>query len=306
MAGLVVVSIVVHPQITHTHRIFGWLDFVFNYSPDVAIRGYAIGHPNHTSMLLNMSLAVMIGLFICQQRRAAKCLLLASIAFCVFANFLTMSKAGLGAMWVMMLFIIFASPALRKNAIRNTIVLNAALVLLFGLSFLFSSQATPRLLKVSQKGGYSTSVGSRLKIWQAGWDAMQDRSLAPFGLGPGGFDLDTQFPHSHNFYLSFFFDFGIVGLICICLIMLILLMEFFIVRRAKGGGAHASYIETMLVAFKGGLVVIAVHSIVDHTYIKEAIWVFLGFAVATLLLVRTEWKANDGRQAGQGAGNPPA
>ncbi|MBN2373244.1 O-antigen ligase family protein [bacterium] len=282
LSMLVVVSILVHPLILRYFKIFDWLDLVVNYAPHVQIRGYAIGHPNHTSLLLNMASCVMLGMFIYEKDGYRKKFLLISLGFCVFANFLTMSKAGIGSLWAMMHFIILFSSSLRKNMIRNVILFNTLFVLIFIISVIFSKQSSPRILKVSEKGGYATSVGSRMEIWKAGLRAMQKKSMTPFGLGAGGFDLNTQFPHSHSLYLSFFFDFGIVGIICICLIMIILFMEFFVKEWNGMLFSQRTYFDIMALAFLGGIVCISIHGLVDHSYAKGVLWLFLGFAMSTL------------------------
>lgn len=289
LAILVTISILVHPQILYSPTIIEGVNFVLNYAPRVAIRGYAIGHPNQTALLLNMAFSVMLGMFIYETNMIKRLFLLMSLIFCLFAYFLTMSKAGLGALWAMVHFLILFSSRLRKHWLRNVVLFNVSLVILFVMSYIFTNQVAPRILKVSEKGGYATSFENRIEIWKAGLDALEEKDLVPFGLGAGGFDLYTQFPHAHSLYLSFFFDFGIVGIICILLILLILFRELFL-KELRGGmlWVQKTYLETMSLAFLGGLIAIGIHGTVDHTYIKDSLWLYLGFAIATLSLSRME------------------
>lgn len=296
---LVMISILVHPQIIFYSKLLNGLDFAFIYAPDVEIRGYAIGHPNHTVLLLNLAFSVILGLYIYETNRAKRMYLLLSLGFCLFANFLTMSKAGIGSLWAMVHFFILFSSKLRKHIFRNVVLFNTIVVMIFVAAYFFTDQLSPRILKTDEKGGYETSLGSRLEIWNAGLTALKQRKLVPFGLGVGGFDLYTEFPHAHSLYFSFFFDFGIVGIICIILIVLIFFREFFL-KELRGGmlWSQKTYLETMSLAFLGGLVAIAIHGTVDHTYIKDILWVFWGFAIATLSLSRIEKKKAGDMNAG--------
>lgn len=293
---LVIISIFFKPKITFDFRIFKWLDFVLNYNPHVQIRGYAIGHPNQTSLLLNLTSCIIFGMFFSTEKILKKRFLIASFLLCIFANLLTMSKAGMGSFWAMVHFLILFYGVLRKHLIRNIIIFNLVVICLFILSVLFSQQTSPRLLKVSERGGYETSAGSRLTIWNEGFKALKEHNLTLFGLGVGGFDLYTKFPHAHNLYLSFFFDFGLVGILCILLIMLILFNEF-ILRELNGILFYQSgYFDNMSVAFIGGLIAIAIHSLVDHAYFKGVLWLFLGFAISTLHHSRLARQGEKGRE----------
>ena len=184
-------------------------------------------------------------------------------------------------MWVMMHFFILCSSALRKKIFINAIVLNLMIMAFILISFIFIRE--PRLSGTSAK-----SIEGRFGIWNAGFTAMEKKSQILSGLGLGGYEDATIFPHAHNLYLSFFFDFGIIGFFCIIMIMLVLFKEYVLKRSRMIFLSQNNYYEIMSLAFFSGLLALGLHGIMEYSYLHTIVWLFLGFVMSTLQLSRLE------------------
>lgn len=213
------------------------------------------------------------------------------------ASILTLVKGGLVGLVVMLHFFIFSFTRLRKHFFRNLIVLYSLLLILFAFQVTVSGElryGTPRYL---YQKGYAEASGSRAKlIWIPGLkEVIRGGGI---GLGVGTYTYATLAPHAHSIYLSMLFDFGVAGVIVLMIIFWIVLKNYLRMRRFQ-----ETYLQTMFIAFSGGLVSIGVHGLVDFEYNSPVLWLFLGLYTATFLLAQRELsalkKAEPGRNAEQ-------
>ncbi|MBI5492876.1 MAG: O-antigen ligase family protein [Deltaproteobacteria bacterium] len=283
-AALVSLSIFDIPREEFFYRkVADLLTFIYNNSTKVKVRGHALGHPNAASTILNMAMSVNVGLLLFEKEKLIRRLLWASLMFMLFANFLTMSKAGIGSMIIVGCVFLVVYARLRKRIIRNAILGIAAIVLVFVLSLIYTQEKrTPRLLNVSYRGQV-ISLDDRFKMWRAGLAQMKLRGDKVKGLGPGGFDYTTGYPHSHNLFLSFFFDFGAVGLVYASVLFLAFGKKI-VTCFIRNFREQTTYLQVMTIAFSGGLLALGIHSTVDQYYFKSVIWLFFGLAVSTFNL----------------------
>lgn len=281
---LVIIKVLINPdpsiKYRYLYRLTDNINLICIY-PNWYERGHSTGSPAYTSLLLNMTSSIVLGLFIYETNRYVKILLFILLGFYMFANVLTMAKAGIVSMWIMMHFFILCSSALRKKIIRNAVFLNFMIIVFILLSFLFTKEQ--RIFNTHGK-----SIGGRFDIWESGFAAMEKKSLILSGLGLGGYEDATIYPHAHNIYLSFFFDFGIIGVVCIVLIMLVLFREFFLNESRRILLSQKNYYEIMSLAFLSGIIAVGLHGIMEYSYLHTIIWLFLGFAISTLQLSRLE------------------
>ncbi len=268
-------------------KITDWLTFVFNNTTEVKYRGHAFGHPNHSSATLDMSIFVTMGLLLVEISRKRRTFYVFALLLMVFANILTGSKGGVGSLVLGMLFLSIASSTIRRNWFKNigTAFIVCLVVLVLALTYSSFKRRTPRLLKTSYRGK-TVSLEYRFDIWNAGLVQMKRRHDVWKGLGAGGFEKTTIYPHSHNFFLSFFFDYGIAGI----LFALFLYLRFFIafLRFLKGNPVQDNYYQVMSLVLMAGTITFAIHSTVDHYYSKSVAWLLLAATVATLKLVRKD------------------
>lgn len=293
-ALLVVLSFYGIPaQKFYSARITDTVLFTYNNFTRFVYRGHALGHPNVAATILNMTIPINIGLLLLEKTRWKRVLLSCALIFMIACNFLTLSKAGLGAFIVMVCFLVAAISQLRRKLFVNLVASIAAVVLIFAVSLVYYNNTINRdkpfrLFTMSTRGGEEiTSLRHRIEMWKAGWAQMETRELMFSGLGPGNFEKTTHYPHAHNFYFSFFFDLGVAGVIFECII-LFALVKFIWKFFRKHFIRQSSYFQVMTVCFIGGLLALSIHSTVDQYYYKHVIWIFLGLAMATFGLMEQE------------------
>jgi O-antigen ligase len=256
-------------------------------------RGHALGHPNVAALVLNLTICVNVGLLLTEKSRTKAVFLWVSMALLIFGNFLTLSKAGLGSFMVMTVFLIFVLARLRERFFINMTKVMLGVALVFSLSFIYYQNAISkdrpfRLLSLSTRsGGEVTSLRHRIEMWKAGYAQMERRKLLTLGLGPGGFEKTTRYPHAHNMYFSLFFDLGVPG-VMFGIFILISLGRHIWHAIGKYFRRQTSYLEVMSLCLIGGLLSLAMQSTVDEYYYKHVAWIFLALAMSTFALARGE------------------
>lgn len=287
IAVLTILSFYQIPKKTFYFKYFtDSVTFIFNNLTEVKYRGHALGHPNHTSLTLNLATFAAFGLLLYENSKKMRVFLISSIMVMIFANILTGSKGGVGSFLLALIFLAVCSSVSRKHLWKNIIVWFLIIVGLLLLSFTYtSSRRTPRLMKVSYRGE-TVSLKTRIEMWKAGKTELQRKHLMLIGLGPGGFEKTTEYPHAHNHILSFYFDFGIPGL----LFALFLYLSFAVIslKFLKSHWVQTNYLQVMCIALISGMIAIAIHGTVDHYYAKSVIWLFLAFTAATYKLLKNQ------------------
>lgn len=285
-ATLTVLSIPLTPNIIFNEKFVDLINFFFVYNTkmhDIKSRGFAIGHPNYTALILNISICVSLGFILIEQHLFKKIFLCISTSFMIFANFLTMSKGGGGAFLAMCYFLLSFSSISRRRLFRNMVVFTILCFFLFILALKYIHETkTPRLANI----GHEVSIMTRFEIWSAGLRYMKQHFLVFSGLGPGGFEYYTKFSHSHNIYLSFFFDYGLAGVLFLITVILIILKLLWDIRSSIF--KQHTYLQTMSLAFCAGWLAIGIHGLVESSYNNHALWLFLALTISTFQLAKTE------------------
>lgn len=271
-----------HQTATHIVNILDFLTFrsrvVF-----LTVRGAALGTPNLTSFVLNMMTGITFGMLLCERKMNRRILLGAVMLFMILSNMLTLTKAGLLALIVMLHFFLIVFRRLRRHFFLNLITMYAVLMILFFLQLKISKEyrveGTPRFLA---KSGYSDAMASRIKyVWNPGIKELSRNGFV--GLGAGTFTYATTSPHGHSIYFSTLFDFGIVGVMAVLLVFLVLVRSFLMMSQYQ-----ETYLQIMFISCSGVLLSIGIHGLVDFEYNTPVVWLFLGFYMATFLLAKKE------------------
>lgn len=286
VATLTVISIIHHPQYKLAENLIGPLQFSLFYNPKVGLRGYAIEHPNFTSLFLNLSIASSFGMYLVTDNKLFKKLLLPVLIYLIFANALTFSKGGLGSMLIMGLFIIIFSSDLRKRLFMNLSLFIALFILVWFASSSFASQFGNLVRKdifgLTPEGIATVSFSTRLEMWAEGFNAVFEKMRFIYGLGPGGFSFYTKRLWSHNLLLSFFFDFGLVGLLFFIGILVLIGKRLY--RLKKYLVVQNNYFQKMTLALCGGLIAIGIHGLVDFYYNQSIHWLYLALTLSAITL----------------------
>lgn len=287
---LTIVSIIIHPQIEMATDTSHMLELVFRYNPKVQTRGYALTHPGNTGMSINMGIAITIGLLLSCKTKLARVILGGAAILMVFANCLTFSKAALGSLLMLGIYFLIFSHRLRK---RFFILLPSYIILFIGMRYaavIFADIfGEPFHAQIMESSGQVMSAGQRLSIWGEGFKYLAQKGAHVWGLGLGGYDYLSTWPHAHNVYFSLYFDFGVIGFIFMLLIFKELSIKFY--KIGKGLLYQTTYLQTMSMAFSAGLFAVCIQSLVDNMYYKPVLWLFLPFVLVTYGLTIQERNA---------------
>jgi O-antigen ligase len=228
--------------------------------------------------------AVLVGLLFSERRSVVRGFEVAAIGVLVFALVATRSRGawlGLGAAG---LYVV-----LRARSLGTTLVSAVAALALLSFDVLRNTLST----RLAQTSVRDASLAGRAALWQFAINAARSNWL--FGLGMENFrvqKLQYGFPrigtaemmryNTHNLYLEFLVDLGIVGLA----VLLLLLGGAFFVNDALARERRDH--SGLALALNAGLIAFAVHGLVDcltETFMLPAI--LLGLSAA-LRRVTTE------------------
>lgn len=232
------------------------------------------------ALILNVIISMTIGMMIVEKNKRLKLILIGMAILMIFGVFLTMAKGGVAALFVMLHFLLFTFPVLRKHLIRNLLTLYIVLTLIFSIQMvLIRETKTPRILEYGAKGK-QVSLTSRIELWKEG--TKKFANSFGLGLGVGGINYyGRPLPHAHSLYFDYIFDFGFIGLLFISYIVLYFLRHFIEMKKLQ---LEFTYLKIMRLATMGGLIAIGIHCLIDFGYDTTPIWLFLGLSAATFSL----------------------
>ncbi|MBI5194684.1 MAG: O-antigen ligase family protein, partial [Nitrospirae bacterium] len=248
-------------------KIFDWLSLDLSARPPEkgieSVHGFFLG-PQETSMVLDTIIYAGMGLMLTEKKKLKRLFIRIIIVMLMVVVFLTGTKSGMWSLIGISFVFVFVSSQLRKNFFRNSFIVLATFVTII-LSIIIITgpkKRDPRIINVSAQD--QSSMGQRIGYWKTGFKEISRRELALFGLGIAGFKFVTipqMISHAHNIYLSLFFDFGVMGLIFVFLIVFILLKMFLKVLKRQN-----TYYQHISVAFAINLLTIGVIGLVYIPY----------------------------------------
>lgn len=242
-----------------------------------ATRAMAIANPNSTALFLNLVIAFSFCLFFSLRNNFKRYLLFLALIFLAYGVLETKSKAGVISLILMVFFFHLAIHTVRKNFIRNFLLSFSILASLFIVQNI-AIERTARILESQEM-----SLEARFNLWEKGFAEFMQRAPG-WGLSIGGLIYyKDPLPHAHSIYFSTFFDLGLVGFILLLGLMLVLVIKIPRLLRFQ-----ETYAQMMLMASTGCFLVIALHGLVDFSYMDPVIWLFLGITIATFKLVEKE------------------
>ena len=283
-------SIIAHPEYSFYQDIWNKLQFAILWNPRVRLRGFALAQPNFTSMALNLSFFITAGLVLSSTRVVTRCLGVLMLVFLLFAQCLTASKGGLGALLMASYCIILLNSSLRRWFFIAIPMVTVIILVVFFISTEFMSLYGTAFHSDFTGGNKDfVSMSSRIIMWKTGLGALADKTLGFLtGLGIGGLTYTYHILWPHNLTFSFYFDFGIAGLIFLGGILFYLLRE--LLRLKSVLKLQQSYIDNMLIALVCGFIAVMIHSLVDFHYNQTILWAYLALLLGTLQIAKAEHK----------------
>jgi O-antigen ligase len=236
--------------------------------------------------MLDISIFFAMGLLLTLKSKAKIWFLRVTIAMFFFALFLTGNKGGTWSVIMMTFFFLFISKKLRRNFFRNAIICFCLILVVFAVSAVLKrskGSKETRLVNVSLEE--ESSLGQRLLYWGEGFKQLDKRSLTPFGLGIGGYtDVNAlKIPQPHNLYLHMLFDFGFIGILLVCTVLVILARMFL-----NTVNYQETYLQNMSIALAVGLCCVGLTGLVSTTYYSTTAWLTLALGSSTFYLVQKE------------------
>ncbi len=242
-------------------------------------RAKAITPPTYTVFVLNFALSFAICMFAWLKPGLKKILLFIGIIILMFGVLETKSKGGIGTMLIMITTFNIVLYSFRKKMIRNLLFYYVIFISLFIFQMQLEDR-TPRIV-----GTEEMSFTVREHIWSHALREFLGKSPVG-GLGIGGARYYVYpWPHGHSIYFTTFFDFGIIGVLLLAVLLFIL---FRTVLRSLT--LQNTFPQMMLMGSFGCLLNIGVHGLVDYSYLDHFIWFFLGITMGALKLVEAEKK----------------
>ena len=186
-----------------------WLDA--DMFEDIKMRVYStFENPNVYGEYLILAIPIAVALFWTEKGFWKKTFLLSIVGITTLAMVLTFSRGC----W---LGILFALAILAIIIDRRFIILG--IIALLAMPFVLPETIINRFMSIGDMSDSSTSY--RVYIWMGTLAMLKDYWFCGVGLGETSFNTiyplysynNIQAPHSHNLYLQFISQFGIIGLI---------------------------------------------------------------------------------------------
>ena len=253
---------------------------------------------NTVSSLLNFATFALMALTTIKIKKIPTSVLLGCIMFLIFVNFIVGSKAGLGsaAIGIVLYYILLD----KKRSKSKKILLNIATVMI--IIFLLAQIPLVPLLYMNLKyiplpsdipQEFQTLL-FRFEQWDYAKQMLQEQGNYITGLGMSGYyylygyfyDVSSVpqpwMSHPHSLYVHVFADYGLIGL----MIFMILMITLFWRMRAFMIKSRNEPFRVLMLAIYAGIFSFFVHAIVDWDLNNKRLWIFIGMAVATMLIDR--------------------
>jgi O-antigen ligase len=245
-------------------KIFDWLLFVVYHKLGRGQHSGWFAGQAVTTATLNIIIFVAMGLFLTEKSKLKIWFLRIVIVMTIF-------------------FFLFISTKLRKNFLKNSLIVISMILLILLSTKYISKHKTPRAVQVSAAKG--SSLALRLKYWNEGFYQVSKRSLTLSGLGIGGYTAVNRMAilHPHNLYFHLLFDFGFIGIIFICAVILILARIFL-----KIVNYQETYLQNMSIAFASAFICIGISGVVSFTYYLSMLWLLLALGSSTFYMTQKE------------------
>lgn len=240
------------------------------------VRASGFSSFDFTSLLMNIT--APLTLFLIDKNKIwYKMVGIAALLVILFARTLIMNKSGLGAfIFAFILLIAFYKSFDRKRIFIFVFIGIVCAMLFLSSQSIFSKISSIKRISSSSGTDKTSSLTIRLKWWKAGIENVIQTNGA--GLGPGGFKHDVNAPHgAHNFILSFFFDYGLIGLVCAIFFYLNILRDHFITFACQ-----ETEMQRISFLFVVGIAAFMLQGLVDFDYYYPEEWIYLGTSFAIL------------------------
>ena len=243
---------------------FSWWDYGdLKYSPDILSATF--GNSNHLAGYLEMSIPLLLGLFLLEHR-GGKLFLIIYLTILLFsALILSLSRGG----WIGMLIgLSFMSVSLLVSVYfkRKILLISAIIGTVFAALVILASTPVVEEIRTLAEMDQTPNLAQRMVVWGGVLDMIRDYPI--LGSGPGTFatvftqyqpsGIAAYYNYSHNDYLHFISETGLL------LVVLIIWMGISLYRKGFEKLKNPSrLVRGTALGAMTGITAILIHSIVD-------------------------------------------
>lgn len=285
-------------KIQKDYIITNWLDLVITFVGD-AMRAGGISDEKNTSQFTGIALLFSLVFLSNTNNKKDKVFLLCLLVFFGLSILFAQAKNTAIGLFLGILFIIIAVKRFRVYFIRNLFWYITIVTVLFGIFLVIQSAILS--YRGIDKGELPTrftssnqtedAIYSRIKLWNSCYKEMVRKNAYIYGLGIGGCgyylaDLTAAnrkvLGNPHSFYLSIFFDIGIIGVFLFLLIVLMLIAKIFLLIKNLNEGIEKDMLLVILSCAIGiGLAGLTELSYYNYIYP----WIIAGIGISIYKLV---------------------
>lgn len=245
-----------------------------------------MGEPNQDAAFLALFIPGLVVMMMAApglQRIAWAGVLLASLG----ALLLTASRGGfvglvMSAIWGAVLFRKYVPFRRLAQLAAGAVVVFTAVTI--ALSVRYGGLLYRRFIEDSTYTDVASASSGRIEIWTKALGIMIENPLTLLtGFGWDVYGLMPLRYAPHNYYLNYYFNLGLVGLVCGTLFFVLLIRE----ARAGVASAPAQY-KAMLIAFSIGTLAIAIATFFVDLYTPWIwFWAYAGLVMRIAVNART-------------------
>lgn len=252
-----------------------------------------VDSPNQFAALMNVGIALSVGALIARSRKHLLWVLVLILTGA--ALFFSLSRAGLAAISVAVIFAWLSTAKLRLSFIKKSLAFAAFVLTIAVLALLF----LPETIKQRFSGFFNlqenSEVVSRQEVWSIAWQRIRAQPITGYGndripstlLQRWGDQIPDISPH--NTYLAAAHQYGIMFAIVMIIWLMVLLYTGY--HLSKSMHAFDRKLGMGLMIFSWGIIIHSFFdSILQHPSMQILLWGLLGVATTTYAGLRYESK----------------
>jgi hypothetical protein len=245
---------------------------VHNYSADRVTTSEQV-NPIGAGRQASYGILIATLLVLAARSQAERILGLVGLPVLAIALLASGSRGPVLALSFALLLLVVLVPGSREKRRRLLTILAAGAATFVLVPTVVPSSSVERATSILTASDEGLSSNGRTELWQKGWEQFVDHPLV--GVGTGGFaKIEPVLLYPHNIVIEAAAELGVVGGVCVLLLIALGLTTAVHVYRATAGAERAE--AALLLALLVGTIVNAMLS--DAIEGAERMWLVLGLA----------------------------
>jgi O-antigen ligase len=230
----------------------------------------ALGNPAIYGAFLGMGCLAGLSLLSIQKRKSIQLVILAILALLLYGVLASFTRSA----WVSVFIILFIAQFLLNDIWKKTL----PIFTLGAISLIFFGNFVPASSKIIQRALNTKTIAQRYDLFSIGLQHFFEKPIYGWGSGAlNHFDISIAGEISHNIYLTFLVDGGVVLFLSFVIIIgYLLLRSIHIFRMTQKGSLE----RNMLVVMMGGIMIYLISGLALElryfSYFNSLFWIFAG------------------------------